>query len=416
LELLKLAVEVIAKSIFIIEDHQEVRIMPMVTSNGVDALLGIRNGFRDASWDYPSGIGTSVTLSYSFPTSILGYYSSYRDDLYYPYNFRALPPVWDGGGIDIIDCSNQTNKCDINLQGGALSSVGAFTNTLGIAKGVAIENAIGGLGNDRISGNEANKRLEGGAGNDTLIGGAGNDTLIGGTGNDSMDGGAGDDYMEGGAGNDVMNGMEGNDTMFGGAGNDVVYGGPGNDYMDGGDGNDYMDGGDGNDYLFGGPGNDTLHGMGGNDTLDGGPGNDYLYGGTGNDILYGGAGNDTLYGGPGNDTLYGGVGNDYLYGEDGDDVLYGGPGDDFLYGGKGANIMYGGSGRDTFVFTEIDTAIDIIGDFEIGIDKLDFTKVMTAGDSIQWKATTNGIMAYVQNKCYVELIGIHSPLDASSFV
>jgi len=541
--------------------------MATVTSNGLNALLAIRNGDIDATWNYSSGIGTSVTLSYSFPTSVPSYYSSYRG--LYPYSFQALTSgqqnavrsalksisevanitfrevagvgqllfgiypfstnginasaysfyptgsyeyekisgdvwfnsysfsgksmepgtiqyqtilheighalglshphneagkvyvldssldnyrytvmtyndsnlgwnattlqmldiealqylygantstrsgdtvyswapnakiietIWDGGGIDTIDCSNQANKCDINLQGGTLSSVGAFTNTLGIAKGVVIENAIGGSGSDRISGNEANNRLEGGAGNDTLIGGAGNDTLIGGTGNDSLDGGAGDDYLDGGPGNDTLYGGTGNDTLYGGAGNDYLYGGAGNDYLDGGDGNDYLDGGDGDDYLYGGAGNDSLYGGAGNDTLDGGPGNDLLYGGAGNDLLYGGAGNDTLYGG------------------DGNDVLYGGPGDDFLYGGKGADTMYGGSGRDTFVFTEIDTAIDVIGDFEIGIDKLDFTKVMTAGDSIQWKATTNGIMAYVQNKCYVELIGIHSPLDASNFV
>ncbi|MCL2876168.1 MAG: M10 family metallopeptidase C-terminal domain-containing protein [Betaproteobacteria bacterium] len=333
---------------------------------------------------------------------------------------KIFQTIWDGGGIDIIDCANQTRGCDINLQGGTFSSVGYFVGdglkTLGIAKGVVIENATGGSASDKVSGNEANNRLDGGAGNDTLYGLDGNDTLLGGTGNDYLDGGPGNDYLYGGAGNDTLYGGTGNDTLYGGPGNDSLYGGAGNDSLDGGDGNDSLDGGDGDDYLYGGAGNDSLYGGAGNDTLDGGPGNDFLDGGAGSDLLYGGAGNDTLYGGAGNDTLHGGFGNDYLYGGDGNDVLYGGAGNDFLYGGKGADTLYGGAGRDTFVFTEVDSAIDVIGDFEIGIDKLDFTKVMTAGDSIQWKVTTNGIMAYVQNKCYVELIGIHSPLDASSFV
>ena len=56
-----------------------------------------------------------------------------------------------------------------------------------------IENAIGGSGLDRITGNAAENKLDGRAGNDTLNGLAGNDTLIGGTGADRMIGGDDDD-------------------------------------------------------------------------------------------------------------------------------------------------------------------------------------------------------------------------------
>ncbi|MBS9392256.1 MAG: hypothetical protein HEQ29_03600 [Dolichospermum sp. LBC05a] len=59
----------------------------------------------------------------------------------------------------------------------------------------AIENAIGGLGNDRLIGNTLDNRLDGGAGNDALVGGAGNDTLVGGLGTDNLVGGAGNDQF-----------------------------------------------------------------------------------------------------------------------------------------------------------------------------------------------------------------------------
>jgi Ca2+-binding RTX toxin-like protein len=59
----------------------------------------------------------------------------------------------------------------------------------------AIENAIGGLGNDRLIGNTLNNSLNGGAGNDILNGGAGNDTLVGGLGTDNLVGGAGNDQF-----------------------------------------------------------------------------------------------------------------------------------------------------------------------------------------------------------------------------
>jgi len=37
--------------------------------------------------------------------------------------------IWDGGGIDTIDCSNQTLVCQINLQAGAYSSIGLRQTT-----------------------------------------------------------------------------------------------------------------------------------------------------------------------------------------------------------------------------------------------------------------------------------------------
>ncbi|MFM6099810.1 MAG: hypothetical protein ACKPCG_16980, partial [Dolichospermum sp.] len=81
--------------------------------------------------------------------------------------------------------------------------------------------AIGGAGNDSLTGGDGKDSLTGGAGNDTLTGGIGNDTLTGSAGNDSLTGGAGNDTLTGGAGNDILIGGAGSDNLTGGAGNDI---------------------------------------------------------------------------------------------------------------------------------------------------------------------------------------------------
>src|SRR5262249_62295029 len=87
-----------------------------------------------------------------------------------------------------------TQRVDLNA--GTYSDVGGFmTNNLAIAYNVTIENAIGGSGNDTITGNDANNTLWGGPGNDTLLGGIGNDILHGGPGSDLLNGGPGADQF-----------------------------------------------------------------------------------------------------------------------------------------------------------------------------------------------------------------------------
>ena len=77
---------------------------------------------------------------------------------------------------------------------------------LGSANYANLENAIGGSGNDILTGNASPNRLEGNAGADTLTGGAGIDTLIGGAGADTIDGGEGNDLIMGGGGADTLSG------------------------------------------------------------------------------------------------------------------------------------------------------------------------------------------------------------------
>lgn len=113
--------------------------------------------------------------------------------------------IWDAGGIDAFDLSNQILNEVINLQPGGFSSIGktyskaewpvAARENIAIAYNVTIENAIGGSGKDTITGNTAANDLSGGNGNDVINGLDGDDVLKGGGGNDRLTGGLGNDWF-----------------------------------------------------------------------------------------------------------------------------------------------------------------------------------------------------------------------------
>ncbi|WP_211101555.1 M10 family metallopeptidase C-terminal domain-containing protein [Niveispirillum sp. SYP-B3756] len=92
--------------------------------------------------------------------------------------------IWDGGGNDTVSASGATQAVTIDLRDGGWGWFGAKSDlflTAGqffIGYGTVIENAIGGNGNDLLTGNATDNSLTGGAGNDTLVGGAGTDTAI----------------------------------------------------------------------------------------------------------------------------------------------------------------------------------------------------------------------------------------------
>jgi serralysin len=105
--------------------------------------------------------------------------------------------IWDAGGADTIKAAPGSSGAVIDLRpatlrtgdpnaGGFFSAqyfvAGGFT----IAKGVLIENALGGSLSDDLIGNSAANILTGNGGNDTLWGDAGNDLLRGGTGRDTF--------------------------------------------------------------------------------------------------------------------------------------------------------------------------------------------------------------------------------------
>jgi RTX calcium-binding nonapeptide repeat (4 copies) len=201
------------------------------------------------------------------------------DDVYKPmqYGDRKDGKVYgivivDGGGKDTIDISSgrgSTSDLVIDLRPTIDHDSSNFSYIVGssktplfaIAKGVVIENAIGGSGSDSLSGNDADNMLEGCAGDDklngfggddSLYGDAGEDWLIGEDGDDNLYGGDGDDRLVGGDGDDRLKGEDGNDTLMGGNDRDWIYGGEGDDQLSGGPGSDvfvYLSSGFGHDVV-----------------------------------------------------------------------------------------------------------------------------------------------------------------------
>lgn len=118
--------------------------------------------------------------------------------------FRA---IWDAGGVDVLDAGKVGRGVALNLNDGTGSNVGvtvtatgtvagskvttSYSDTLSIAVGAQIENAVGSAFGDTLVGNGAANRLEGGGGDDRLEGRAGNDILVGGSGGNWLDGGDG---------------------------------------------------------------------------------------------------------------------------------------------------------------------------------------------------------------------------------
>jgi Ca2+-binding RTX toxin-like protein len=239
--------------------------------------------------------------------------------------------VWDGGGNDTYDFSNNASYARIDLRPGAWNYIGAEQLAhLGggavpngeVANSLLynddprslIENAIGTAGDDSIYGNDVANVLQGRNGQDTIHGLLGNDTLYGDVGIDQLYGDAGNDVLHGGDGVDILDGGAGNDTLYGDAGANDLSGGNGDDWLYGGeDDNDSLAGGAGRDHLDGGLGGDVLDGGGDDDVLVDTAGSNDFYGEGGNDVLTAGSGNDSLDGGAGADVMTGGTGNDTYY-------------------------------------------------------------------------------------------------------
>jgi Peptidase M10 serralysin C terminal/Bacterial pre-peptidase C-terminal domain/Metallo-peptidase family M12B Reprolysin-like len=209
--------------------------------------------------------------------------------------------VYDTGGRDALDFSTFGANQRINLNAGSLSNVAGLRENLQIARGVVIEDAIGGRGNDLLTGNTRGNILIGNAGADTLTGGDGADTLNGGTGRDRLEGGSGADmasYVRAAA--RVTVDLQNNAQNAGEAAGDVLVS------VGGIRGSDFGDRLSGNEH---------------GNTLQGQDGRDYLWGRAGNDAISGGIGTDTVAGGVGNDTMWGGTGADQLVFNDGADRI-----------------------------------------------------------------------------------------------
>ncbi|WP_434657502.1 matrixin family metalloprotease [Pseudomonas sp. R3-56] len=271
--------------------------------------------------------------------------------------------IWDAGGNDTIDASNQEAAVRINLNEGAFSKIGqAFLNVntlslfnegLAIAYGAKIENAVGSAYDDTLIGNELGNVLNGLGGADTLDGGAGNDSYY----IDSLS----DTIIERDASltqiDSVLSAVSytlganfenlkligsGNLNATGNALNNRITGNAEANILDGGSGADTLTGGAGGDtYLVDNVGDvineastvadeiDTVRSsvawrLGNNLenlTLTG----DANVNAAGNElsnVLTGNAGNNVVNGGTGQDTLIGGLGDDnYVVDNAGDTVV-----------------------------------------------------------------------------------------------
>ena len=298
----------------------------------------------------------AVQTQYGAPTdtrtgnTTYGFNSNAGREVFDANNFSsgAFPAmtIFDSAGTDTLDFSGFDVDQIIDLAAAGVSSVGGMTGNLLIALNTIIERAIGGGGNDTLSGNGVNNTIWGNAGNDTINGLGGNDFLLGGLGDDTLRGDDGDDILDGGDGNDTLEGGDGIDRLYGKEGRDFLIGGGGNDILIGGNGDDTLRGQEGSDKLRGGTGDDFLIGGDGDDILLGQDGFDTLWGGDGDDFLAGGSSRDTLLGGSGNDRIGGGAGHDIINGEDGDDIATGNGGNDYFSGGAGNDRFDGGGGSE----------------------------------------------------------------------
>jgi len=149
--------------------------------------------------------------------------------------------IWDGNGKDTYDLSNYSSDLTIDLRPGewstfmeaqlpylngsdlSIRSPGNISNAHLFDNDARsyIENAIGGRGNDSITGNDTANGLTGGKGGDDLAGLGGKDRLNGGKGSDVLAGGAGADELTGAAGADRFAYELVSDSSAG-AGRDVI--------------------------------------------------------------------------------------------------------------------------------------------------------------------------------------------------
>jgi serralysin len=174
------------------------------------------------------GSGHMTTFGAIDMAVLQGYYGvntthNSGDDVYLVGGNAHYAAIWDTGGSDTLMAATEADA-EIDLRaatldfsetgGGVVSYVADVVGGYTIANGVVIENAIGGVGDDILRGNQADNRLEGGVGHDALYGGAGDDLLIGGAGGDTLEGGSGSDTLVGGAGDDMLYGGEGNDYLI----------------------------------------------------------------------------------------------------------------------------------------------------------------------------------------------------------
>lgn len=105
--------------------------------------------------------------------TVYGFNANVSGDLAAIYDFaqnaHPILTIYDAGGVNTLDLSGYSTSSTINLNSGSFTSCNAMTNNIAIAYNTAIQNAIGGSGNDVITGNVLNNLINGGSGQDTNV-------------------------------------------------------------------------------------------------------------------------------------------------------------------------------------------------------------------------------------------------------
>jgi Ca2+-binding RTX toxin-like protein len=292
----------------------------------------------------------------------------------------------DGGdGLDTLDLSQVAAAIQVDLRAG----------TMGASTAENFENVIGTTFADQIKGDGQANVISGLGGDDTIRGRSGDDTLVGGKGNDTVFGGRGDDTL-------VWNNGDGSDLLNGGRGYDVVQVNFDtnlvNDDLQNKDVAEFSATGRGVEFARVALNDQTEAGLfqldirktemletnfgGGDDTavikgdvlneitldLDGGAGVDLLDLSLADAAVTFDLGTGTIATGDGLTA----INFENITGTAFDDTITGNDLDNVIRGGSGNDTMRGGDGADTFVFFEADTGVDVILDFEFGVDTLAF--------------------------------------------
>ncbi|MDQ1901638.1 peroxidase family protein [Paracoccus sp. WLY502] len=163
------------------------------SASGFTSVLGVDNVTGGNGADNLTGNSEANALSGGAGTDMLvATVDDFRD-------------VYNGGaGVDTIDYSAYGTGLTIDLALVTATVSGSGSTALTSDTVTAVDNIIGGTGNDTFFGSNAVNSLSGGDGSDTISGNGGNDLLFGGAGNDVLIGGTGVDQLTGDDGDDVF--------------------------------------------------------------------------------------------------------------------------------------------------------------------------------------------------------------------
>ena len=353
-----------------------------------------------------------------------------------PNGNRIFLTVWDGGGNDTYDLSAYGTGVAVDLRPGEWTTTstaqlarlqpdtsdtdpvharGNIANALlyqGDPRSL-IENAIGGAGNDALTGNQAANRLTGGRGDDVLDGRQAGDLLDGGPGDDRLSGDGGLDtasYASAagavtvslaitaaqntvGAGTDRLTGIE---NLRGSRFADTLAGDAAANLLDGAGGADRMTGGAGDDvYVVDHEDDRTIERAGGGSDAVRSAASHSLAAHVEHLTLAGRLAIDGTGNAAANRSTGNGAAN-VLTGAGGADRLLGGLGEDRLYGGTHADRLRGGGGADIFYFDSAPGArldVDEILDFSVAEDGIALDRIIFDGIALTGRLRASAFRA-----------------------